>query len=69
MHKRKAFLFVGSERAGHAAPIYYPLVESCKATTVNPLTYVTYVLANARSKSLTLPTPDKFTASDIACVG
>jgi len=26
---RKAFLFVGSERAGHAAAIYYSLVESC----------------------------------------
>jgi hypothetical protein len=24
---RKAFLFVGSERAGHAAAIYYSLVE------------------------------------------
>jgi transposase len=33
---RKAFLFVGSERAGHAAAIYYSLVESCKANKVNP---------------------------------
>ena len=66
---RKAFLFVGSERAGHAAAIYYSLVESCKANKVNPLTYLTYVLANARNKSITLPTPDEFTASDIAHVG
>lgn len=61
---RKAFLFVGSERAGHAAAIYYSLVESC--TT---LTYLTYVLANARNKSITLPTPDEFTALNIAHVG
>jgi len=44
-------------------------VESCKANKVNPLTYLTYVLANARNKSITLPTPDEFTASDIAHVG
>jgi hypothetical protein len=66
---RKAFQFVGSERAGHAAAIYYSLVESCKANKVNPLTYLTYVLANARSKSVTLPTPDEFTTSNIAHVG
>ena len=66
---RKAFLFVGSERAGHAAAIYYSLVESCKANKVNPLTYLTYVLTHARNKSVTLPTPDEFTASNIAHVG
>jgi transposase len=66
---RKAFLFVGSERAGHAAAVYYSLVESCKANKVNPLTYLTYVLANARNKSDTLATPDEFTASNIAHVG
>ena len=66
---RKAFLFVGSGRAGHAAAIYYSLVESCKASKVNPLTYLTYVLGNARNKSITLPTPDEFTASNIAHVG
>jgi hypothetical protein len=57
---RKAFLFVGSERAGHAAAIYYSLTEPCKANNVNPLTYLTYVLADARNKSVTLPTPDEF---------
>ncbi|MGH2448790.1 MAG: IS66 family transposase [Steroidobacteraceae bacterium] len=57
---RRAFLFVGSEKAGHAAAIYYSLVESCKANKVNPLTYLTYVLSNARNKSLVLPTPDEF---------
>jgi transposase len=66
---RKAFLFVGSERAGHAAAIYYSLVESCKANKVNPLTYLTYVLTHARNKSATLPTPDEFTESNIAQVG
>ena|ERR1700733_10096328 len=66
---RKAFLFVRCERAGHAAAIYHSLVESCKANKVNPLTYLTYVLANARNKSITLPRPDEFTASNIAHVG
>jgi Transposase IS66 family/Transposase C of IS166 homeodomain len=41
---RKAFLFVGSERAGRAAAIYYSLVESCKLNKVNPLTYLTLCL-------------------------
>ena len=66
---RKAFLFVGSERAGHAAAIYYSMVESCKANKVNPLTYLTYILANARNKSITLPTPDEFAALNTASVG
>jgi transposase len=34
---RKNFLFVGSERAGRAAAIYYSVVESCKVNKVNPL--------------------------------
>lgn len=66
---RKAFLSVGSERAGHAAAIYYSLTESCKANKVNPLTYLTYILTHARNKSITLPTPDEFTASNIAHLG
>jgi hypothetical protein len=66
---RKAFLFVGSERAGHAAASYHSLVESCKANKVNPLAYLTYVHANARNKSIMLPTPDEFAASSIADVG
>jgi len=66
---RKAFLFVGSERAGHAAAIYYSLVESRKANKVNPLTYRTYVLTHARNKSITLPSPDEFTASIISHIG
>ncbi len=59
---RKAFLFVGSERAGHAAAIYYSMVESCKANQVNPLSYLTYILANARNRAVTLPMPDEFAA-------
>jgi hypothetical protein len=58
---RKAFLFVGSERAGHAAAIYYSIVQSCKVNHVNPLTYLTYVLKNVGNRSVTLPTPDDFT--------
>jgi len=49
--------------------IYYSLVESCTANKVNPLTYLTYVLSNARNKAVVLPTPDKFTASNITHVG
>jgi transposase len=62
---RKAFLFVGSERAGRAAAIYYSLVESCKANKVNPLAYLTYVLSNVRNKSIQLLTPDEFTTSGV----
>jgi transposase len=58
---RKAFLFVGSERAGHAAAIYYSIVQSCKVNHVNPLSYLTYVLKNVRNRAVTLPTPDDFT--------
>lgn len=66
---RKALLFVGSERAGLAAAIYYSLVESCKANQVNPLTYLTYVLSNARNKTVTLPTPDEFAGLNTAPAG
>ena len=66
---RKAFLFVGSERAGRAAAIYYSLVESCKLNKVNPLTYLTYVLSNVRDKRVTLLTPDEFNASNITQIG
>ena len=66
---RKAFLLVGSERAGHAAAIYYSLVESCKANKVNPLSYLTYVLTHTRDKSITLPTPDEFAATNISQIG
>ena len=66
---RKAYLFVGSERAGHAAAIYYSLVESCEANKVNPLTYLTYVLSNARRKAVMLPTPDEFATLGTAPAG
>ena len=66
---RKAFLFVGSERAGHAAAIYYSLVESCKASSINPLTYLTYVLSNARNRAVQLPTPDEFATLGTAPAG
>lgn len=66
---RKAFLFVGSERGGRAAAIYYGLVESCKLNKVNPLTYMIYVLKNVRNKHITLVTPDEFTESNMTQVG
>jgi len=66
---RKAFLFVGSERGGKAAAIYYSLMESCKVNQVNPLTYMTYLLSNVRNKNVTLLLPDEFTASRIEQIG
>jgi hypothetical protein len=36
---RMSFLFVGSERAGHAVAMY-SLIESCEANKFNPLTYL-----------------------------
>lgn len=57
---RKAFVFVGPERAGHAAAIYYSLIESCKANAVNPPTCLTYILSNARNRPVQFPTPDEF---------
>ncbi len=56
---RKNFFFVGSECSGHAAAIYYSLVESFK---VNPP-------ANVRKKFIMIQAPDKFTVSNIALVG
>ena len=56
----KAFLFAGSERAGHVATIYYSVVESRRSNKVNPLTYLTYILSNARNRGARLPTPDEF---------
>jgi hypothetical protein len=51
---------VGSERGGHAAAIWYTLVESCKLNGVNPLAYLTFVLENVRNKAVDLPRPDQF---------
>jgi len=56
---RKNFLFVGSERAGHAAAIWYTLTESCKLNGVNPLTYITYLLENVRKMGVVLLRPDQ----------
>jgi hypothetical protein len=55
-------------RARGQAAIYYSLVESCKANNVSPLTYLTYILGNARNKSIALPTPDEFADSNSAHV-
>lgn len=66
---RKAFLFVGSERAGHAAAIYYSLVESCKANRVNPVTYLAHILSYARNKTVRLPPPDEFVELSAAPAG
>ena len=66
---RKSFLFVGSERGGRAAAIYYSLMESCKVNKVNPLTYMTYLLGNVRNKKITLLLPDEFDGSSVSQIG
>lgn len=66
------FLFVGSERAGRAAAIYYSLVASCKGNKVNPLTYMTYVLSHVGDKRVTLRCvmcSKPLKATRAACVG
>jgi len=62
---RKNYLFAGSERAGEAAAIYYSLIESCKLNQVNPLTYMTYLLSNARNKAMTLLMLHEFNQTNI----
>ena len=66
---RKSFLFVGSERGGRAAAIYYSLMESCKVNKVNPLTYMTYLLGNVRNRKITLLLPDEFGGSSVSQIG
>ncbi len=66
---RKNYLFVGSERGGKAAAIYYSLIESCKVNKVNPLTYMTYLLSNVRNKNITLLLPDEFDQNNITQIG
>lgn len=41
---RKNYLFVGSDRGGHAAATIYSLIESCKNFKINPSEYLTDVL-------------------------
>ncbi len=62
---RKNYLFVGSERGGKAAALYYSLIESCKLNKVNSLTYMTYLLSNVRNKDITLPMPHEFNQINI----
>jgi hypothetical protein len=62
-------LLVDTSRVGHAMAINSPLVESCKANRVNPLTYLTEVLSNAGNLLIALPIPDGSTAATIAHVG
>ena len=66
---RKTSLFAGSARAGHAAAIYHSFVESCKANSINPLTYLTCILSNAHSKVTQLPTPAEFAGLSAALAG
>jgi transposase len=66
---RKNYLFVGSERGGQAAAIYYSLIESCQLNRVNPFSYVTYLLSNVRNKNITLFMPHEFNKVNITQIG
>jgi transposase len=66
---RKNYLFIGSERGGKAAAIYYSLIESCQLNKVNPLSYMTYLLSNVRNKNITLSMPHEFNAVNITQIG
>ena len=54
----KALLLVRSERSESGAVSHDSLIESSKANSVNPLTYLTYILSTARARAAQLPTPD-----------
>jgi hypothetical protein len=57
---RKAFLFVGSERASHAAAIYYSLVESCKANNSTNLRIHRNVLNGLRTSKVSFIVRDNY---------
>lgn len=46
---RKNWLFVGSERGGHAAALYMSLIQSCKNCDVNPWEYLNDILRRIMS--------------------
>ena len=41
---RKNFLFVGSDRGGHAAAVAYSLIQTCKLHNIEPFAYLSDVL-------------------------
>lgn len=43
---RKNYLFVGSQKAGKGAAIFYSLIGSCKMAGINPLVWLTDVIKN-----------------------
>lgn len=66
---RKNFLFGSSEHGGNAAALYNSLIESCKLNKVNLLTYMPYLLSNARKSTETLMLPTEFEVSNMAHIG
>ena len=48
---RKNWLFMGSERGGHAAAVYMSLVATCKRAGVNPWEYFRDVFARIMDHS------------------
>ncbi|MGZ5148124.1 MAG: transposase domain-containing protein, partial [Burkholderiales bacterium] len=47
---RKAWLFTGSMRGGHAAAIAFSLIETCKLNRVEPFAYLRDVLGRINSQ-------------------
>ena len=43
---RKNYLFIGSQKAGKGAAIFYSLIGPCKMAEVNPLEWLTDVIKN-----------------------
>jgi len=43
---RKNYLFVGSERGGAAAAVFYSCIQACKSHDINVQAYLTHVLTN-----------------------
>jgi hypothetical protein len=44
MHKKKNYLFFGSDTGGERAAIMYSIIESCKLNHIDPQRYLQYVL-------------------------
>ena len=48
-HKRKNWLFAGSEAGGRYAAVIYSLIETCSRHGINPHAYLTDVLVRVGS--------------------
>lgn len=68
---RKNFMFVGSDRGGDRAAIFYTLIESAKLNGLDPEAYITAVIDRMAkghsSKALDTLLPWNFTPTQIQC--